>query len=110
MIDVRPYSADPARYDGMVCSRRGASGLRPPSVSPGFWHNFGDLNTYEQMGSLVFSTKAGCGMWPGPYGDHVGLPRYDAPRLGPTHRRGNLVRSPENARHRAGARRPVRAV
>ncbi len=37
------YAPDPGRYDGRMPYRRcGRSGLLLPSVSLGFWHNFGD--------------------------------------------------------------------
>jgi L-glyceraldehyde 3-phosphate reductase len=106
---------DPAaqRYDTMTYRRAGRSGLLLPAVSLGLWHNFGDVDTLESAGAiiwrafdlgithfdlannygpppgsaeanfgrilradlmshrheLVISTKAGYGMWPGPYGD-----------------------------------------
>jgi L-glyceraldehyde 3-phosphate reductase len=103
----------PGRYEAMPYRRTGGSGLMLPTLSLGFWHNFGpeapldrqrsiicrafdlgithfDLaNNYgppagsaeENLGriiesdlrpyrdELVISTKAGYGMWPGPYGD-----------------------------------------
>ena len=55
MIDIRSYSPASDRYDTMTYNRCGASGLKLPAVSLGFWHNFGDLNTYEQMKALVFT-------------------------------------------------------
>ncbi|MFK7911165.1 MAG: L-glyceraldehyde 3-phosphate reductase [Akkermansiaceae bacterium] len=40
-----PYSPDPDRYDGRMPYRRcGASGLKLPAISLGFWHNFGDVD------------------------------------------------------------------
>ena len=37
------YVPDVARYDGRMPYRRcGLSGLQLPSISLGFWHNFGD--------------------------------------------------------------------
>ncbi len=107
------YQASEQRYSKMEYPHCGASGLRLPAVSLGFWHNFGsnmpmdnmkkmcftafdhgithfDLaNNYgseagsaeknlglilkEELASwrdeLIISTKAGYGMWPGPYGD-----------------------------------------
>jgi L-glyceraldehyde 3-phosphate reductase len=106
---------DPAaqRYDTMTYRRTGCSGLLLPAISLGLWHNFGDVDTLESAGAiiwrafdlgithfdlannygpppgsaeanfgrilradlmshrheLVISTKAGYGMWPGPYGD-----------------------------------------
>lgn len=107
------YAAADNRYETMQYGRCGASGLKLPLVSLGFWHNFGDTGNYENMkamcrtafdhgvthfdlannygpanGSaernlgqilkedflpyrdeLLISTKAGYGMWEGPYGD-----------------------------------------
>ena len=107
------YTAETTRYQNMVYHRTGGSGLRLPAVSLGFWHNFGDTASYENMRQLCFtafdhgithfdlannygpapgsaetnlgrilkedmgayrdelviSTKAGYGMWDGPYGD-----------------------------------------
>lgn len=107
------YTASPARYSSMTYNRCGKSGLLLPAVSLGFWHNFGDTASYENMKKLCFtafdngithfdlannygpepgaaeanlgrilaenfrpyrdeliiSTKAGYGMWDGPYGD-----------------------------------------
>lgn len=108
-----PYQASDARYDGMVFRRCGQSGIKLPAISLGLWHNWGDVDSYQngrQMirrafdlgithfdlannygpppGSaeasfgrilrqdlkpyrdeLLISTKAGWGMWPGPYGN-----------------------------------------
>ena len=108
------YSPAADRYESGIRFRRcGRSGIRLPEISLGFWHNFGDAASPENMeamcftafdcgithfdlannygpapGSaernlgrilrdhfqgyrdeLVISTKAGYGMWEGPYGD-----------------------------------------
>ncbi len=107
------YVANPQRYENMEYRRCGNSGLKLPAVSLGLWHNFGDIDNFENCrnilrlafdggithfdlannygpppGSaesnfgkiykddfkkyrdeLIISTKAGWGMWPGPYGD-----------------------------------------
>lgn len=107
------YTAAETRYESMKYNRVGKSGLKLPAVSLGFWHNFGDSASYENMKQLCFtafdngithfdlannygpepgsaeknlglilkenfmpyrdeliiSTKAGYGMWDGPYGD-----------------------------------------
>ncbi|WP_163191887.1 L-glyceraldehyde 3-phosphate reductase [Clostridium thermarum] len=107
------YTPAANRYESMKYNRCGKSGLLLPAVSLGLWHNFGGINTFENMrdmsktafdcgithfdlannygpppGSaeenfgrilkddfrnyrdeLIISTKAGYGMWPGPYGD-----------------------------------------
>ena len=49
------YSPNPHRYDTMTYNRAGASGLKLPAVSLGFWHNFGDITPFDQMKSLVFT-------------------------------------------------------
>ena len=77
------YAPATTRYDTMLYKRCGASGLKLPAISLGFWHNFGDITPYDQMKALVLtafdhgithfelviSTKAGYEMWSGPYGD-----------------------------------------
>jgi len=107
------YSANETRYDSMKYNRCGKSGLKLPAISIGLWHNFGHIDSYENMKEILFtcfdlginhfdaannygppagsaeenlgrilkqelkqyrdeliiSTKAGYGMWPGPYGD-----------------------------------------
>ena len=107
------YTASSERYENMVYNRCGDSGLKLPAISLGLWHNFGDVDDFENArrlihtafdsgithfdlannygpppGSaeanfgkilkkdlapyrdeLIISTKAGYGMWPGPYGD-----------------------------------------
>ena len=113
------HQATATRYDTMEYRRCGQSGLKLPTVSLGFWHNFGDTGCYETMkqmvltafdngithfdlannygpepgaaernlgrilreelsayrDELIISTKAGYGMWPGPYGD-LGSRKY----------------------------------
>ncbi len=107
------YTPYPQRYEKMTYNRSGRSGLLLPAISLGLWHNFGDVDTFENgqkiihrafdagithfdlannygppAGSaeetfgrmlstdlkayrdeLIISTKAGYGMWPGPYGE-----------------------------------------
>jgi L-glyceraldehyde 3-phosphate reductase len=107
------YEAAANRYDTLCYNRCGDSGLKLPAISLGLWHNFGDVDDFENArrlihtafdsgithfdlannygpppGSaeknfgkilkkdlapyrdeLIISTKAGYGMWPGPYGD-----------------------------------------
>jgi L-glyceraldehyde 3-phosphate reductase len=113
MLDGKPYTAAPERYEAMTYRRSGRSGLKLPLLSLGFWHNFGDeenlatqraivrrafdmgithfdlANNYgppagaaefnagrilatdfkPYRDELIISSKAGWGMWPGPYGD-----------------------------------------
>ena len=107
------YTASAKRYDDMTYNRCGQSGINLPAISLGLWHNFGDVDNFENARSiihaafdngithfdlannygpspgsaeinfgkilkddlsshrdeLIVSTKAGHGMWPGPYGD-----------------------------------------
>jgi len=107
------HRADEQRYNKMIYKRCGTSGLKLPLVSLGLWHNFGEVDSYQNAknmvcrafdlgithfdlannygppaGSaeetfgkilknclmsyrdeLIISSKAGYGMWPGPYGD-----------------------------------------
>ena len=113
------YIPSDDRYTKMTYNRCGKSGLLLPALSLGLWHNFGDIDNFENArnilqvafnngithfdlannygppaGSaeenfgkifkqdfapyrdeLVISTKAGWGMWPGPYGD-LGSKKY----------------------------------
>lgn len=46
------YTANDHRYDTMQYNRCGASGLKLPLVSLGFWHNFGDNGDYENMRAM----------------------------------------------------------
>ena len=49
------YQAEKTRYQTMQYSRCGKSGLLLPAVSLGFWHNFGDNASYENMKQLCFT-------------------------------------------------------
>lgn len=113
------YTAAADRYNNMQYRKCGNSGLKLPLVSLGLWHNFGQIDKYENarnilrlsfdkgithfdlannygppagsaeetFGSifqkdfkpyrdeLIISSKAGWGMWPGPYGD-LGSKKY----------------------------------
>lgn len=112
-MEEKNYTADESRYEKMKYNRVGKSGLKFPAVSLGFWHNFGDNGSFENMRAmmrtafdngitqfdlannygpengaaerncgkilaedfkpyrdeLVITSKAGYGMWQGPYGD-----------------------------------------
>ena len=46
------YMAKESRYDTMQYNRCGASGLKLPVVSLGFWHNFGDTGHYDNMKAM----------------------------------------------------------
>lgn len=116
---MEKYIAKNHRYDTMEYRRCGKSGLLLPTLSLGLWHNFGNVDNYENgkqilhtafdngithfdlannygpspgsaeenfgkifkesftnyRDELIISSKAGWGMWPGPYGD-LGSKKY----------------------------------
>lgn len=47
------YKADDNRYDSMIYNRLGNSGLKLPAVSLGLWHNFGDIDRFENMRNML---------------------------------------------------------
>ena len=49
------YHAQETRYQSMRYAHCGSSGLKLPTVSLGFWHNFGDTSPYENMKQLCFT-------------------------------------------------------
>ena len=49
------YIANEKRYENTVYNRCGASGLKLPAVSLGFWHNFGDTARYDNMKAMCFT-------------------------------------------------------
>lgn len=49
------YNANANRYDTMTYNRCGASGIKLPAVSLGFWHNFGDTARYDNMKEMCFT-------------------------------------------------------
>ncbi len=49
------YEASKQRYQSMNYFRCGNSGLQLPAISLGFWHNFGDTASYENMKQLCFT-------------------------------------------------------
>ena len=48
-------SPSEARYDEMEYRRCGRSGLKLPAISLGLWHNFGGVDTLENMRHMVLS-------------------------------------------------------
>lgn len=40
-------------YDGMKYNRCGRSGLQLPAISLGLWHNFGDVDPFENSRLIV---------------------------------------------------------
>ena len=70
--------SDNGVIEKMKYSRCGNSGLMLPQVSLGLWHNFGSNGNFGRIlkrgldayrDEMIISTKAGYGMWQGPYGD-----------------------------------------
>lgn len=49
------YQANEKRYETLPYHRCGDSGLLLPAVSLGFWHNFGDTASYDNMKKLCFT-------------------------------------------------------
>ena len=49
------YTANEGRYEKMVYSRAGKSGLKLPMLSLGLWHNFGSNGDYENMKAMCFT-------------------------------------------------------
>ena len=49
------YKASETRYQDAKYFRCGNSGLKLPGVSLGFWHNFGDISSYENMKQMCFT-------------------------------------------------------
>ena len=47
------YNPSPSRYDGMKYRRCGCSGVLLPTLSLGFWHNFGEVTPEEQSRAIV---------------------------------------------------------
>lgn len=47
------YHADEKRYDTMKYRRLGKSGLLLPAISLGLWHNFGDVDHYDNMKTML---------------------------------------------------------
>lgn len=48
-----PYTADSTRYDSMQYARCGRSGLKLPKISLGLWHNFGDVDDFENARTML---------------------------------------------------------
>ena len=55
MTGDEPYIPSPERYDVMQYASCGKSGLKLPRVALGFWHNFGDTASLENMKRLCFA-------------------------------------------------------
>ncbi len=48
------YTANSARYSSMQYRRCGISGLKLPALSLGLWHNFGDVDIYDNFRKIIF--------------------------------------------------------
>lgn len=48
-----PYQANQERYSAMKYNRCGKSGIVLPAISLGLWHNFGDVDMYENGRDMV---------------------------------------------------------
>lgn len=51
---IMQYKPSENRYNDMTYNRAGASGLKLPALSLGLWHNFGDVDTLQNMEVLIF--------------------------------------------------------
>ena len=49
------YSASSKRYETMTYNRCGQSGLKLPAISLGLWHNFGDVDDFQQAKQMLFA-------------------------------------------------------
>lgn len=49
------YKAAATRYDTMTYSRCGVSGIKLPRISLGLWHNFGQVDDYQNAREMVHS-------------------------------------------------------
>ncbi|MGM0165978.1 L-glyceraldehyde 3-phosphate reductase [Enterococcus sp. AZ135] len=47
------YLANEQRYEKMVYRRVGKSGLKLPAISLGLWHNFGDVDPFENQRAII---------------------------------------------------------
>ena len=47
------YQAAEDRYDNMIYNRVGNSGLKLPALSLGMWHNFGDVDLFDNSRKMV---------------------------------------------------------
>jgi len=50
---IMHYSADPQRYESMKYNRTGRSGLLLPAISLGLWHNFGDVDVFDNGRKII---------------------------------------------------------
>lgn len=50
---MKQYSPSQKRYDGMKYNRCGRSGLHLPAISLGLWHNFGNVDGFENSRAMI---------------------------------------------------------
>lgn len=48
------YFPSASRYDAMIYRRVGHSGLKLPVISLGLWHNFGDVDSFENARKMIY--------------------------------------------------------
>ena len=48
------YQANPQRYETITYRRVGASGVLLPAISLGLWHNFGQVDVFENARRMIF--------------------------------------------------------
>jgi L-glyceraldehyde 3-phosphate reductase len=51
---IMKYNANNSRYDQMIYNRCGNSGLMLPAISLGLWHNFGEVDVFENGKKVIF--------------------------------------------------------
>jgi len=51
---MMPHVASSARYEAMVYRRCGRCGLKLPAISLGLWHNFGHVDRFERVRSMLW--------------------------------------------------------
>ena len=47
------YQPAQNRYDKMIYNRVGNSGLKLPAISLGLWHNFGEVDLFDNSRKMV---------------------------------------------------------
>ena len=50
------YIANDSRYEGMNYRPCGRSGILLPEISLGLWHNFGDVDNFENSREMLLSS------------------------------------------------------
>jgi L-glyceraldehyde 3-phosphate reductase len=68
-----PYLASDTRYDNMTYNRTGASGLKLPAISLGWWYNFGGVDSLEN-GRAIARRAFDLGVTHFDFGNNYGPP------------------------------------